>query len=56
MKWVTRERPKIDCIASHNFSNDHEMLRHGMILYDALYNPGVDTETMIAGCQSRIGR
>lgn len=22
---------------SHNFSDDHEMLRHGMILYDALY-------------------
>jgi hypothetical protein len=22
---------------SHNFSNDHEMLAHGMVLYDALY-------------------
>jgi len=22
---------------SHNFSNDHEMLRHGMVVYDALY-------------------
>jgi hypothetical protein len=22
---------------SHNFSDDHEMLHHGMILYDALY-------------------
>ncbi|MBY4818668.1 chromate resistance protein ChrB domain-containing protein [Burkholderia contaminans] len=22
---------------SHNFSNDHEMLRHGMVMYDALY-------------------
>lgn len=23
---------------SRNFSNDHEMLRHGMIIYDALYS------------------
>jgi hypothetical protein len=23
---------------SHNFSNDHEMLSHGMVLYDALYS------------------
>ncbi len=22
---------------SHNFTDDHEMLRHGMLLYDALY-------------------
>jgi hypothetical protein len=22
---------------SHNFSNDHEMLAHGLVLYDALY-------------------
>ncbi len=22
---------------SHNFSDDHEMLRHGMVVYDALY-------------------
>jgi len=22
---------------SHNFSNDHEMLGHGMVMYDALY-------------------
>jgi hypothetical protein len=22
---------------SHNFANDHEMLQHGLILYDALY-------------------
>jgi hypothetical protein len=22
---------------SHNFSDDHEMLKHGMIIYDALY-------------------
>ncbi len=22
---------------SHNFSDDHEMLRHGMVMYDALY-------------------
>jgi len=22
---------------SHNFSNDHEMLQHGMVMYDALY-------------------
>jgi hypothetical protein len=23
---------------SHNFPNDHEMLRHGFVIYDALYN------------------
>lgn len=23
---------------SHNFSNDHEMLKHGMVIYDALYS------------------
>lgn len=23
---------------SHNFQNDHEMLEHGMIMYDALYS------------------
>ena len=23
---------------SHNFSNDHEMLAHGMVMYDALYS------------------
>ena len=22
---------------SHNFSDDHEMLKHGMVMYDALY-------------------
>jgi hypothetical protein len=22
---------------SHNFQDDHEMLRHGMVMYDALY-------------------
>lgn len=22
---------------SHNFQNDHEMLKHGMVIYDALY-------------------
>jgi hypothetical protein len=22
---------------SHNFTNDHEMLKHGMVMYDALY-------------------
>ena len=22
---------------SHNFSNDHEMLKHGLVMYDALY-------------------
>ena len=22
---------------SHNFENDHEMLRHGLVMYDALY-------------------
>jgi hypothetical protein len=32
---------------SYNFTNDHEMLRHGMILYDALYSwcKYVSTET-----------
>jgi len=29
---------------SRNFPNDHEMLKHGMVMYDALY----------AWCQSRI--
>ncbi len=81
MKWITRERPKIDRIAcpwlierfidpalmqlativrgadtsrfdlspqsaglnaislglSHSFKDDHEMLKHGMVMYDALY-------------------
>jgi hypothetical protein len=73
MKWVTRERPKIDRIAcpwlithfidktseflyvapaevlkthglfaislglSHVYADDHEMLKHGMVMYDALY-------------------
>ncbi len=23
---------------SHNFTNDHEMLAHGMVMYDALYS------------------
>jgi hypothetical protein len=32
-RWVTLERPKID----RNFANDHEMLEHGMVMYDALY-------------------
>lgn len=52
-RWVTRERPKIDRIAcpwliarfvdkqaeflSRTFSDDHEMLEHGMVMYDALY-------------------
>ena len=22
---------------SHNFPDDHEMLKHGMVMYDALY-------------------
>ena len=22
---------------SHNFADDHEMLKHGMVMYDALY-------------------
>ena len=48
MKWITRERPKIDRIAcpwlaisqglSLNFADDHEMLKHGMVIYDALYS------------------
>ena len=69
MKWVTRERPKIDNPAlkqmativrgadtsrldlapespglyalslglSRNFQDDHEMLAHGLVMYDALY-------------------
>lgn len=48
MKWVTRERPKIDRIArpwlialslgiSEAFTDDHAMLKHGMVVYDALY-------------------
>jgi hypothetical protein len=30
---------------SHNFTDDHEMLRHGMVMYDALY----------AWCRSQAG-
>ena len=45
MKWVTRERPKIDRIAcpwltsglSRVFADDHVMLEHGLVMYDALY-------------------
>ena len=54
MKWITRERPKIDRIAcpwliakftdkalspglAQTISDDHEMLKHGMVMYDALY-------------------
>jgi hypothetical protein len=51
MKWGTRERQKIDRIACPSlvarfvdpaaellfFSDHHEMLRHGMVMYDALY-------------------
>ena len=29
---------------SHNFADDHEMLRHGLVMYDALY----------AWCQSQV--
>lgn len=28
---------------SHNFSDDHEMLKHGMVMYDALYAWCADT-------------
>ena len=31
---------------SLNFKDDHEMLRHGMVIYDALY----------AWCQSEVNR
>ena len=56
MKWITRERPKIDRIAcpwliwrfvdrdaeflyglSANIRDDHEMLKVGMQIYEALY-------------------
>jgi hypothetical protein len=44
-RWVTRERPKVDRIAcpslirglSAGFADDHEQLKHGMIIYDAFY-------------------
>ena len=56
MKWITRERPKVDRIAcprldlapqcagllaisfglSRMFADDHEQLRHGFLVYDAL--------------------
>jgi rhodanese-related sulfurtransferase len=47
-KWVAREHPKIDRIAfpwlirrfidpNAEFPDDHEMLKHGMVIYDALY-------------------
>ena len=44
MKWITRERPKIDRIACpwliKRFvdKDDHEQLDIGMKLYDALYS------------------
>ncbi len=38
MKWITRERPNaISSGLSSNFADDHEQLRHGMVMYDALY-------------------
>ena len=45
MEWVTRERlaPQpaglyaISLGVSVTLTNDHEMLRHGLIMYDALY-------------------
>ena len=41
MKWITRERPKIDRIACPwliaRFTDDHEMLKHGMVMFDALH-------------------
>ncbi|TCW84248.1 hypothetical protein C5O80_14450 [Burkholderia sp. SRS-46] len=37
MKWMTRERPKIDRIACPWLIARYEQLRHGMVIYDALY-------------------
>ena len=52
MRWVTREHPNtsrldlapqspglyaISLGLSANFTDDHEMLRHGLVVYDALY-------------------
>jgi hypothetical protein len=41
MKWITRERPKIDRIACPwliaRLNDDHEMLKHGMVMFDALH-------------------
>lgn len=34
VKWITRERPKTGRIAC---PDDHQMLQHGLVLYDALY-------------------
>jgi len=39
-KYQLREAPGLFAISlglSQNFKDDHEMLKHGMILYDALY-------------------
>ena len=32
MKWITRERPKID------IRDDYELLEKAMLIYDALYS------------------
>lgn len=49
MQWTTRERPKIDRIAcprlnrkfidphAQNCRDDHALLAHGMVVYEALY-------------------
>lgn len=45
MKWITRDlAPQahgllaITLGLSQSFSDDHEMLKHGMVIYDALYS------------------
>ena len=45
MEWVTRERPApqsaglyaISLGLSVTLTNDHEMLRHGLVMHDALH-------------------
>jgi hypothetical protein len=51
MRWITRERPKVDRVACPwliqkfiglarslaHFADDHAQLRHGFVVYDALY-------------------
>src|SRR5262249_37008335 len=43
---------------SANFLNDHEMLEHGMVMYDALYTwcRSLQAETLIAAPKTMIGK
>ena len=39
MKWITRERPRIDRVACPLliYQDDHEQLQQGFVMYDALF-------------------